>query len=73
MVPCILVPPFVVFAGSALRPLGAASKSKVVTGAPSYSLSWTFLTPCILVPPFVLFAGLGHRWRALADGRSSKK
>ena len=28
MVPCILVPPFVVFAGSALRPLGAHQKVK---------------------------------------------
>jgi hypothetical protein len=48
------------------QPTGAIAKGKVVTGAPSYALAWTFLEP-------VLFAGLAHPWCVLPNGCSSKK
>ena len=46
----ILVPPFALFAGFWViagmgQPMGAPAKSKVVTGAPSYPLAWTFFDP----------------------------
>ena len=42
---CLLSPLLASVTVGARRPLGAPAKSKVVTGAPSYALSWTFPDP----------------------------